>query len=749
MSSSQSPSENTDNNKENQEEKTGIKQRVKSLFNRNNEQEPTPGITTTGEITDNINELHKDFVAPQTAIYHRDHTELEQGYARTYYINGWPQTARVNFLNEIFCAPNIDVDISIHADPKPSDSAKKQLEATEANLEVQKRQDEKKHSLKVRDTARAQQHAKEMYDLLSAGKKLFDVSMYVTVRADTKEELDDLDNSIHTALERSADTDPRVASHVQDQALRSSSPIGYDDLNKKTAMFGDVLGNMFPFSSNTLLEAGGINMGLNARDGSPIIVDPFNRKNGYNRLTLGKIGSGKSFSEKQKLIRQAISDGNTKVTIIDPMGGFAGVNQALGGDRIVVDGNESINPLEITETPEHVLEQTEGGFDPYKNKMEDARWFFDRFFRIRDTNLEKHHRGALERAIRNAYRENGITPDPSTHSNPSPTIQDVLTELKDIVENPENHAASKAEKEQNTWAEAATELLIALEPFREGNEYDNLSNPTSINLGESDTTYIDLSQVSARGNSTGLMMQLLFSQVYQESKQNQKKNVVVIDEAHKILKDSTNLTFLEEVFRHSRHFQMSVTLITQTLDEFFVNESAKAIADQCSMVQYHRIDGMNREYATEYMNLNENQINFIEQAEPGEGDQDYSEALLDVRDIGKIPLRIFATQDEVAVIDYKPGETNAENFNQRNSRRIYWALEEAFRSDSPTQSPDWYEDELVIAARNNAATNQTPGSNDTPRKEMCKETTRDNSTCSLPVQEGSEYCHIHQPDTEG
>jgi hypothetical protein len=717
------------------------------------DEDDTHHITTSGKVTDDVSELQKDFIAPQLAVYHRDHAELDGGYVRTYYINGWPQTARVNFLNEIFCAPNLDADISIHADPRDPQKAKDEMDEIYGGLKIQEEDDAESESLKARDTARAKQQAMEMYDLLSQGKKLFDVSMYVTVRTDTEEELDELDADIHAALERDADADPRIASRVQDKALRSSAPLAFDDLNKKTAMFGDALGNMFPFSSTTILEPGGINMGLNARDGSPVIVDPFNRKNGYNRLTLGKIGSGKSFSEKQKLIRQAISDPDVNVTIIDPMGGFAGVNQALGGDRIVVDGNESINPLEIDETPEHVLNQTEGGFDPYKNKMEDVRWFFDRFVQMRDTELEKHHRGALERAVKLAYREKGIDQNPETHGNESPTIQDVLTQLSDIAENPSEHAASDSEIESDTWAEAAADLLLALEPFREGNELDNLSQSTDISLGDSDTTYIDLSQVSARGNSTGLMMQLLFSQVYQEAKQNQKKNVVVIDEAHKILKDSTNLTFLEEVFRHSRHFNMSIDLITQTLDEFFVNESAKAIADQCSMVQYHRIDGMNKEYATDYMGLNDNQINFIEQAEPGEGDQDFSEALLDVRDVGKLPLRIFATQDEVAVIDYKPGETTAEDFNQRTSRRIFWALEETFEADSPYQSPEWYsDDELVQAAKNSVTNPASDGSasaaEDSKSENTCNATTKNNEPCSVPVEEGSEYCHIHRDHEE-
>lgn len=745
---STTPEENTDN--------TTILSKARALLpgdtNTTDENNDTQHITTSGKVTDDVSELQKDFIAPQRAIYHRDEAELDGGYVRTYYINAWPQTARVNFLNEIFSTPNLDVDVSIHTDPQDPEKAKSELEDIWGELEIQQQDDEENMTLKARDTARAADQAKQMYDLVSQGKKLFDVSMYITVRADTKDELNDLDANIHSALERDADTDPRIASRVQDKALRSSAPLAFDDLNKKTAMFGDVLGNMFPFSSTSILEAGGINMGLNARDGSPVIVDPFNRKNGYNRLTLGKIGSGKSFSEKQKLIRQALTDPETNVTIIDPMGGFAGVNQAMQGDRIVVDGNESINPMEIEATPQHIIDQTEGGFDPYKNKMEDVRWFFDRFVQMRDTELEKHHRGALERAIKLSYREKGITQNPETHTNDSPTIQDVLSELADIAENPKEHAASDSDVESDTWSEAAADLLLALEPFREGNEYDNLSQPTDISLGDNDVTYIDLSQVSARGNSTGLMMQLLFSQVYQEAKQNQKKNIVVIDEAHKILKDSTNLTFLEEVFRHSRHFNMSIDLITQTLDEFFISDASKAIADQCSMVQYHRIDGMNRDVAKEYMGLNDNQINFIEQAEPGEGDQDYSEALLDVRDVGKIPLRIFATQDEVAVIDYKPGETTAEDFNQRTSRRIFWALEEAFKADSPQQSPDWYsDDELVTAAKNTVNNPSNDGDSPTasePEANMCDATNKSDEPCSIPTPDGEKYCHIHQPDDE-
>ena len=67
-----------------------------------------------------------------------------------------------------------------------------------------------------------------------------------------------------------------------------------------------------------------------------------------------------------------------------------------------------------------------------------------------------------------------------------------------------------------------------------------------------------------------------------------------IDEARYIMQDAASLAFLETVFRHHRHHDLSIRLVTQTVDEFFEHAESEAILDQCAVKQFHRWTGWTR-----------------------------------------------------------------------------------------------------------------------------------------------------------
>lgn len=650
------------------------------------------------EFFDTVGELHKDFVAPNNVQKTKTHVETDYDFVKCYYVKSWPREVFELFLQNAINSPDIDCDISFHMNPRPDERAKKQLEQTYHDLELQRIEEEQKGNLKAQDTQEAVEGVEMLREFVTQQhRKVYDIATYVTVRAgvQTSRDSDDnpgLDNlnanarKLISTLERYAGTSSQLAKSQQIRAMKSTAPLARDELGKETAMLGDAAAAMFPFTSNQVLEPGGVNLGINIGDDSPVIVDPFNRENGYNQLRIGQIGSGKSFAGKQFLLRQAMSDPDIEIIVVDPMGGFLGINEAIGGDWIQVEGKETINPLEIEETPQHVIEGSD--VDPWSNKLADVRWFFDQFFQINGNELTNEEKSVLMRAVKQAYSANGITPDPSTHHNTSPTIEDVVDWVTKIQEEPKEHSPASTDTAVENWRETAAAVEMALEPFRADGEYANLSGKTDLELGEGRMTYIDISQISARAGTQSLMMQILFSMLYQRIKQSDRKTIMVIDEAHKILKNSQNLTFFEEVFRHSRHFDLSIQLISQTLEEFFVNESARAIANQCVVKFVHRIPGINKELAKDVLDFNEQTIQFVETAEPGEGEKNYSEALVQIDDIGDIPLRIHATQDEQAVITYNPGE-EWDALTEPSSNRIRNALDRSLRTRHDIDSADF------------------------------------------------------------
>jgi type IV secretory pathway VirB4 component len=147
-----------------------------------------------------------------------------------------------------------------------------------------------------------------------------------------------------------------------------------------------------------------------------------------------------------------------------------------------------------------------------------------------------------------------------------------------------------------------------------------------------------------------LMMHLLLSEVYEQAKERPEKIMFCIDEAHYIMSDAKSLDFLEQAVRHSRHYDMGINFITQTLEEFFAHEQSEAIAQQCSMRRLHRIESGLTEDIMDTLNLNQSHVNFIQDAEPGSPETGYSEALYGVDEYGYVPIRIYPSDFELETI---------------------------------------------------------------------------------------------------
>jgi hypothetical protein len=274
---------------------------------------------------------------------------------------------------------------------------------------------------------------------------------------------------------------------------------------------------------------------------------------------------------------------------------------------------------------------------------------------------------------------------------------DLIDTLEDMAENTADYTNTNVDKEFQERQQVAVELLLSMEPFREGGEYHNLAQPTEIDISEKRTVYLDLQQIPENSDDLGVMMQLLFMNIYQEAKRTDNKVALTIDESHKIMSDSGIVGGLEEMFRHSRHFDLSINLISQTPEEFYATETAKTISKQCTIKRFHRVDKLDTDVAEDILDMNQQEINYIENAEMGEGNKDFSQALLQISDEDmSIPLRIYATKDEKMIIGYDPTE-NVEDYNEPQAQSLKQALDIKDAVDVPRYVGD--DDELATEVR--------------------------------------------------
>ncbi|WP_089649921.1 VirB4 family type IV secretion system protein [Halobacterium hubeiense] len=607
-----------------------------------------------GEAVDGIPEIHQTVVSPSSIERTPSALRTDTQWAQSLWVGEYPDAPMDGFLEKLYAAAETQqTDVSIHIDPRDTRETLDSLENKIEDLEADHEYLTEKHRASARGVEKDLEDHQEMYDVLrNTTMQAFDVSMYFTVRGDDRENID-AESVSTTARQAPANLTPVTPRWSQLKTFTSASPIALDQFNEtldsKTPMLGGAVGAMFPFVAGAFAEPG-IEYGTYALNSSPLILDRFKRQTGYCMMVIGRLGAGKSFATKLRLVRRAMFDEDTVVIMLDPMRGFAGVNEALDGERITVGGRRGLNPLEIKPTPDHVLQEVDD-IDPWGEQINWVMTFFATFFEHVANHPLGERNQTLRRAVQEAYEKRGITRDPETHTRDSPTIHDVITVLEEMVEDPEEYGYV-TEGEQEAVQSDAQSLLKDLRPsFREGGELENLARPSEFDL-DSKVIYLDLHQEEGtRGRAeTSLMMQVLFNSVYERVKQTDKRVVFCIDEAHYLMNDAVSLDFLETAVRHSRHFDLSLEFITQTGGEFALTPEARTIANLCSLTVLHRVNE-EKEKIAKWFDLSERQVNWVTSAKAGEDEDGYSEALVGIDQEGWFPLRIRASDYEAHVID--------------------------------------------------------------------------------------------------
>lgn len=602
------------------------------------------------QLLDDIAESHKTVTAPAAIEWETRAARVGEQWTTTLYIADYPDYPNDGYLSELFEMTDVQFDLTAHITPKNQERARNELQDIADDLQVDADLEQSVRSAYLQERAN---EAAATYKAVENGANVFDQGMFITVRADEKEDLRDAVQKVKSALrDDPANLTPKTAICRQDLALQSAAPIGDNEFGRTSIALGGAVGALLSSPHNaTILEEGGVEFGIHKDNQSPVVIDPFARDNGYAMFTVGDTGSGKSFSSKQNFIRSIEQSKDRIGIILEPLNNWAGVAEALDAKRITVGGTLGLNPLEIRETPEHVQRAMGEDASPFNEKLDDAMSFLTNFFALRGISLGDR-RTTLELGLKRAYKRNGITDDISTHDNPSPTIQDMMDVFEDIVDDPEEFVV-RSDEEAGKIKEDATWLLDQLRPFEDDGRHANLGQESDFDIRDEKVIYLDLAQQEGSvDSSTALTMQLLISLVYERAKVSEKEVVFYIDEARYIMQDAASLAFLETVFRHHRHHDLSIRLVTQTVDEFFEHAESEAILDQCAVKQFHRLDGMDEEWADEF-GLNYAQMRFVQDAVPGNEDAGFSEALVGVDGEWR-GIQVKAMPKEKQVIDFDP-----------------------------------------------------------------------------------------------
>jgi conjugal transfer ATP-binding protein TraC len=504
----------------------------------------------------------RDLIAPSSLEIQSAYFRIGTKYGRTLYIYGYPRQIYTGWLSSII---NVDevIDVSMFIYPVESqvvlNNLRKKVGQLEASIQINS-----EHG-KVRDPGleAAIQDAEELRDQLQVGaERFFRYGLYMTMYADSLDELGFVQHKIETILGQQL-VFSKVASSQQEQGLNSTIPQMADQLQIRRNMNTGAISTSFPFTSADLTQEKGVLYGINMHNNGLVIFDRFSLENA-NMVVFAKSGAGKSFTVKLEALRSMMM--GSDVIIIDPENEYQRLAEAVGGSYIQLSLNSAvrINPFDLPRvidsddaedalranlvTLHGLLRLMLGGGQTLPNGMTVAA-------------LSPAEEADLDQALIDTYARVGITSDPLTHNSTPPTINDLYETLLHM-------------------GGSGPQLAQRLRKYTTGTFAGIFSQQSNIDINN---PMVVFNIRDLEDELRPVAMYIVLSHIWNKTRTEQKKRLLIVDEAWQLMKYDDSANFLFSLAKRARKYYLGLTTITQDVEDFMSSKMGRAIVANSSM----------------------------------------------------------------------------------------------------------------------------------------------------------------------
>jgi type IV secretory pathway VirB4 component len=540
-----------------------------------------------------------------------DHLEIDGRYVKTLYISGYPYTASSGWLNHLINF-NYNVDISYHIEPVDAILALPKLNRKITELISTKRAMERAGRIIGSELTDPLDSAVELRDKIQRGQEnLFQVSLYITLSADTLAELNKtiklLDTVLATRLFYT-----KLATFQQIEGLQSVLPRCNNQLAQKRNLDSSSAALTFPFISSELVHESGVLYGINRSNSSLVILDRFSLPNA-NSILFAQSGAGKSYTAKVEILRHLMQ--GTKVIVIDPEREYKRLAESVGGTNIKlsVHSKEKINPFDLEV---NAFSEEEGFADHIQSLTE--------IVSLMAEGLSAEEKSVVDKAIINTYLKAGWTKKNSTKkkSRTYPRLIDLYTALRGMKQ---------------------LKLCRRLEKYTTGSLAQVFDTQTNIEL-DNRLVVFDTKDLP---ESLRQIMHLVIAQFVQNQvKSDPCKRILVIDEAWLLLEHEESARFVAGLVRRARKYYLGVSIISQQANDFLGNAYGRAIASQSSLRILMRQDTTTIKGVASEFHLSEYEQRFLLTCERGEA--------LIIADQHHVAVKVTASENEHPLITTDP-----------------------------------------------------------------------------------------------
>jgi type IV secretory pathway VirB4 component len=173
---------------------------------------------------------------------------------------------------------------------------------------------------------------------------------------------------------------------------------------------------------------------------------------------------------------------------------------------------------------------------------------------------QAYNRGIVSKAVNEAYANKGILlDDPATYLAKPPTISDLIESFK---------------QQGDVGERIAIELLEYSKKGELGDLYDNETS-SEIDFN-SPMVVFNIQRVPEAEKQAAIYY--LSNFIWQKVLANREKKILIIDEAHLLLKEESSASFIENLVRRGRKYNLGVICISQDVDDFLEHPQGSVIA---------------------------------------------------------------------------------------------------------------------------------------------------------------------------
>lgn len=565
----------------------------------------------------------KDIIAPSAIEVNFNNMIIGNKYFRSYFAISFPSVVTPSWLEPLI---NFEYPIDISTFYYPHDTGeilkilKRKIAEFQATINIELDAGRQGDPI-VQEQLKS---ALTLQEQLAAGNEMFfQYALYVTVHADTMEELEKISKNLESTM-ATIGIIVKVATLQQEECFQSCIPYGWDKIQMSRNLDTTAIATTFPFVSSELTMEKGVLYGVNLHNSSLVIFDRFSLPNA-NSVVLATSGSGKSYAVKLEAVRSLML--GVDIIIIDPEKEFDRLCEAVGGDYISFsqDGSQKLNPFELS-----------GIYSKDEDELRFKILTLSGLIRMMlGGTVTAEEAAILDRALILTYKEKGITPDPSTHSNEPPLLEDLYKILNAMAED-EAHSMARR-----------------LERYLKGSSAGVFDRKSTVNVHNTFTVFSirDLAE-----DLRPMAMYVMLDYIWTKIKRDRRKRLLIIDEAWIMMQYPDAARFVYSIAKRARKYALGLTTITQDVDDFLNSDYGKAIVNNSSMQILLRQAPAAIDKLKKVFYLTDGEKQFLLSAGIGQG--------IFFAGANHVALQVVASENEHNLITTNPNELLAMKTNE-------------------------------------------------------------------------------------